>query len=64
MISKMTFYSNIYNFIVNQDCIVVFQNISNNVPQSKYIEFTSENLGNNYPKLLRRRLFASCMITL
>lgn len=46
MISKMTFYSNIYNFIVNQDCIVVFQNISNNVPQSKYIEFSSENLGN------------------
>lgn len=46
MISKMTFHCNIYNFIVNQDSIVVFQNISNNIHQSKYIEFTSENLGN------------------
>lgn len=48
MISKMTFYSDIYNFIVSQDCIVCvcFFNISSNVPQPKYIEFASENLGN------------------
>lgn len=47
MLSKMTFYSDVYNFIVSQDCIVgFFFNISCNVPQPKYIEFTSENLGN------------------
>lgn len=46
MLSKMTFYSDIYNFIVRQDCTMFFFNISSNVPQPKYIEFTSENLGN------------------